>query len=80
METVTNTKLQLNRKDFGSGKTLPIKILQFGEGNFLRAFVDYAFHQLNQKLDYNAGVAAVQPLPGGMVEMLNEQDAMYTVF
>ncbi|KMQ70906.1 tagaturonate reductase [Chryseobacterium koreense] len=80
METVTNTKLQLNRKDFGSGKTLPIKILQFGEGNFLRAFVDYAFHQLNQKLDYDAGVAAVQPLPGGMVEMLDEQDAMYTVF
>lgn len=80
METQTNTKVQLNRKDFGNGKTLPIKILQFGEGNFLRAFVDYAFHQLNEKLDYNAGVAVVQPLPGGMVELLDEQDAMYTVF
>ena len=80
MDTQINNKLKLNRENFGSGKTYPIKVLQFGEGNFLRAFVDFAFHKLNKELDFNAGVVVVQPLPGGMVEMLDEQDAMYTVF
>ncbi|WP_335964425.1 tagaturonate reductase [Galbibacter sp. PAP.153] len=58
----------------------PVKIVQFGEGNFLRAFVDYAVHTLNQKCNFNAGVAVVQPLAGGMVAKLNEQDGLYTLF
>lgn len=80
MTTDTNTKPRLNREAYGSGAELPVKILQFGEGNFLRAFVDYAFHTLNKEIGFNAGVAVVQPLPGGMVEQLDEQDALYTVF
>lgn len=80
MTTDINTKPRLNRKDNGSGEKFPVKILQFGEGNFLRAFVDYAFKTLNDEVGFNAGVAVVQPLPGGMVGMLKEQDGMYTVF
>ena len=80
MTTDINTKPRLNREAYSAGNKLPVKILQFGEGNFLRAFVDYAFQTLNNELGFNAGVAVVQPLPGGMVGMLEEQDGMYTVF
>ena len=43
----TQTKLKINRQNAGKTEILPIKVLQFGEGNFLRAFVDYAFFKLN---------------------------------
>ena len=33
----------------GTKKTLPEKIVQFGEGNFLRAFVDYMFDEINEQ-------------------------------
>lgn len=55
----------------------PERILQFGEGNFLRAFVDWIVHNMNKKLDFNAGVVVVQPIPNGMVNMLNDQDGLY---
>lgn len=58
----------------------PIKIVQFGEGNFLRAFVDYAFQQLNENSEFNGGIAVVQPIENGMVQMLNDQDGLYTLF
>ena len=71
---------KLNRKNRGLEKLNPIKVVQFGEGNFLRAFVDYAFQRLNNEVDFNAGIAMVQPLAGGMVNMINEQDGLYTLF
>ena len=71
---------KLNRKNQGLELKHPIKVVQFGEGNFLRAFVDYAFQRLNNEMDFNAGVAVVQPLAGGMVQMLNDQDGLYTLF
>lgn len=78
METTIKTKL--NRKQLGLSEKLPIKVVQFGEGNFLRAFVDYAFQQLNKKANFNAGIAVIQPLEGGMVQLLNAQDGLFTVF
>lgn len=71
---------KLNRKNVGLEQLNPIKIVQFGEGNFLRAFVDYAFQRLNQEVDFNAGIAIVQPLKEGMVNMINDQDGLYTLF
>jgi len=71
---------KLNRKNLGLNNDLPIKIVQFGEGNFLRAFVDYAFQILNDTLNYNAGIAIVQPIETGLIKMLNEQDGLYTLF
>ncbi|MCX2678402.1 tagaturonate reductase [Galbibacter sp. EGI 63066] len=70
----------LNRKNTNINDKLPIKVLQFGEGNFLRAFVDYAIHTLNQKSDFNAGVAVVQPIDRGLIDLLNQQDGLYTLF
>ena len=71
---------ELNRKNLGLEEKLPIKIIQFGEGNFLRAFVEYAFQKLNKEVGFNAGIAVVQPIEKGMIDMLNSQDGLYTLF
>lgn len=71
---------KLNRINTGLENRQPIKVVQFGEGNFLRAFVDYAFDKLNKEVDFNAGIAVVQPLKDGMVNMINDQDGLYTLF
>lgn len=71
---------KLNRKNVGLEERLPIKIIQFGEGNFLRAFIGYAFQELNRSVNFNAGIAVVQPIDKGLVKILNEQDGLYTLF
>lgn len=72
--------MKLNRGNLDIKKRLPIKVVQFGEGNFLRAFVDYAFQQLNVKNGLDIGVSVVQPIKNGMVDLLEEQDGLYTLF
>lgn len=57
----------------------PEKIIQFGEGNFLRAFVDWIVCHMNKETDFNGSVVIVQPIERGMVGMLNEQDCLYHV-
>ena len=59
---------------------LPIKILQFGEGNFLRAFVDWQIDLANEAGIMNHGIAIVQPIDKGMAGMLEEQDCLYHVY
>lgn len=61
-------------------KELPEKVLQFGEGNFLRGFVDWMFNEMNKKELFNGKVVIVQPLENGMINLLNEQDSLYTLF
>lgn len=56
----------------------PVKVIQFGEGNFLRAFVDWMIYETNQKTDFNGGIAVVQPLAQGLCQMLEDQDCLYT--
>lgn len=63
-----------------SQRNYPIKILQFGEGNFLRAFVGDVIHQLNHKTNYNGGIAVIQPIKKGLIELLNKQGGAYTLF
>ncbi len=57
----------------------PIKIMQFGEGNFLRAFVDWIIQDLNDNGAINSDVAVVQPMPMGRVAELAAQDGLYTL-
>lgn len=76
----SQTKLKINRENYSNNQTYPIKVLQFGEGNFLRAFVDYAFQTLNKEQNFNAGIAVVQPLQGGMVDLIEKQDGLFTLF
>lgn len=59
----------------------PEKIIQFGEGNFLRAFVDYMFDEINAQGLFDGGITLVQPIPGGdfLRNILNEQEGLYTL-
>ena len=68
----------LNRQTAQAAK-YPTKVIQFGEGNFLRAFVDWIIWNTNKATDFNAGVVVVQPIDRGMVDMLNSQDGLYHV-
>ena len=61
-------------------KKRPIKIMQFGEGNFLRAFVDYFIQVLNDKNLFYGDVVVVQPLEVGRVKNLENQDGLYTLY
>ena len=58
----------------------PIKVLQFGEGNFLRAFIEWIIQQMNNKKVFNGDVAIVQPMPFGRVADLQAQDGLYTLY
>ncbi|MEK3967873.1 tagaturonate reductase [Paenibacillus sp. FSL H7-0323] len=71
---------RLNSDNWTAYKQYPEKVLQFGEGNFMRAFVDWQIHTMNQKTDFNGGVVVVQPLANGLAEMLNDQDGLYTLY
>lgn len=57
----------------------PIKVLQFGEGNFLRAFVDYMIDIANEKGEFNGDIVLVKPITFGTLERFHEQDCQYTV-
>lgn len=58
----------------------PVKVLQFGEGNFLRAFVDYWFDMSNEKAGWNGKVALVQPIAQGLTKIINDQEGLYTLY
>jgi len=68
-----------NNKDAETPSNLSEKVLQFGEGNFLRAFVDSFIDKLNQSGLFNGSIAIVQPISQGMAAELNAQDCCYTV-
>lgn len=68
----------LNRQTAQTAK-YPTKVIQFGEGNFLRAFVDWIIWNTNKATGFNAGVVVVQPIDRGMIEVLNSQDGLYHV-
>jgi len=55
-------------------------ILQFGEGNFLRAFVDYCIQNLNEKTSFSGKVNVIQPLPSGKIEQLKKQKGKYHLY
>lgn len=57
----------------------PERIIQFGEGNFLRAFVDWIIWNMDAKTNFNGSVVVVQPIERGMVDWLNGQDCLYHV-
>lgn len=69
----------LNRNT-ASVSTYTDRIIQFGEGNFLRAFANWMIHEMNKKAGFDAGVTVVQPIDQGLVKMLNDQDGLYTLY
>lgn len=62
----------------------PERVLQFGEGNFLRAFADYFIDMMNEKVGFNSKVVLVQPIASQgefhLADVMNEQEGLYTLY
>ena len=71
MKKITDIQIEKN--------FLPTKVIQFGEGNFLRAFIDWQIQQMNNQGLFNGGVTIVQPIEHGMIKNLDAQNNIYTV-
>ena len=69
---------ELNRQTAGK-RIYPERIIQFGEGNFLRAFVDWIIQKMNDQVEFYSSVVVVQPIEHGMVDRLQAQDCLYHV-
>ncbi|MBN3144049.1 tagaturonate reductase [Pectobacterium brasiliense] len=67
----------LNRRNF-PGRQHPDRVIQFGEGNFLRAFVDWQLDLLNEHTDLDAGIVVVRPIDSDFPPALDTQDGLYT--
>ncbi|CAM3672987.1 tagaturonate reductase [Cohnella lubricantis] len=57
----------------------PVKVLQIGEGSFLRGFADWMIHRCNKQGLFEGGVAVSQPRPSGAAKLaeLKRQDGLY---
>lgn len=71
---------QLSKKIDSEYTTYPEKVLQFGTGNFLRAFTDWQIDVMNKKGMFNGQVVVVQSTPKGAVDTINEQEGLYTLY
>ena len=54
------------------------RVIQFGEGGFLRGFVDWMLQKVNENSDFDGSVVVVQPIADGMCDMLSAQNCLYT--
>lgn len=70
MEKITDYKRQYD---------YPIRVVQFGEGNFLRAFWGKAIHELNKQNIFMGQICVVQPIAEGKIDVLKEQNYLYNV-
>ncbi len=68
----------LNRSKSGK-KDRPIRVVQFGEGNFLRAFVDYMIDIANEQGKFDGDIVLIKPIEFGSLEQFHKQDCQYTV-
>lgn len=64
-------------KDFKK-KQRPVKVLQFGEGGFLRGFIDWMIKKMNDSGVFDSNVVVVQPIANGLIDKLNAQNGLYT--
>jgi tagaturonate reductase len=70
---------KLNRINATSKELRPVKVLQFGDGNFLRGFADWIVDILNEKTDFNGDIQIVRPLRKGSAKKRDDQDGLYHV-
>ena len=61
-------------------ESAPEKVLQFGEGNFLRAFANYWFDVSNERAGWNGKCVLVQPIAPGLAKLINQQEGLYTLY
>jgi tagaturonate reductase len=70
---------KLNKENANVSVERPVKVLQFGDGNFLRGFADWIIDILNEKADFNGSIQVVAPLRKGRVASLDHQDGLFHV-
>ena len=58
-------------------RRMPERALQFGDGNFLRGFVDDFIDQMNEKANFDSSVVIVPPASTGKTGRINLQDGLY---
>jgi len=73
-------KQKLNRELTNAQEKLPIKIVQFGGGNFMRGFTDYIIDKLNKETEWKGAIVNLQATPNGSIQKMEEQDNLYTLF
>jgi tagaturonate reductase len=71
--------MELLSKEMTKKVERPVKVLQFGEGNFLRAFVDYMIDIANESGEFNGDIVLVKPIEFGSLDRFHEQGCQYTV-
>ena len=71
--------MQVLNKTMTNPVERPIKVLQFGEGGFLRAFVDYMIDVANEKGVFDGNIVIVKPIEFGNLDFFREQDCQYTL-
>ena len=72
-------QMELLNKSMTNKKERPVKVLQFGEGNFLRGFVDYMIDIANEKGKFDGDIVLVKPIEFGSLDRLHNQECQYTV-
>ena len=71
--------MEILNKTMTGKKERPIKVVQFGEGNFLRAFVDYMIDIANEQGKFDGDIVLIKPIEFGNLDMFRAQDCQYTV-
>lgn len=71
--------MEMLNKKLSKAVDRPVKVLQFGEGNFLRAFVDYMIDEANEKGVFDGSIVLVKPITFGNLDMFHEQECQYTL-
>lgn len=71
--------MEVLNKQMTGKKERPIKVVQFGEGNFLRAFVDYMIDIANEQGKFDGDIVLIKPIEFGSLESFHKQECQYTV-
>ncbi len=71
--------MNLLNREMKKKEDRPIRVIQFGEGNFLRGFVDYMLDILNEGTDFNGNIVLIKPIEYGNLDHFKMQDCLYTV-
>lgn len=66
-------------KALSGKKERPVRVVQFGEGNFLRGFVDYMIDIANESGKFDGDIVLIKPIEFGSLDMFHEQECQYTV-
>ena len=80
MKTLSYKTLEDINYDAYILQNAPERVLQFGEGNFLRAFTNHFIDIMNEKAGFDSKVVLCQAVGSDLSNTINEQDGLYTLY